>query len=115
MKNLGIIVAVLFMSFNCCQKTELSGEIPNCIQQKVDEFAGNASSCETGKTVYRYVFKDQFVFVFNPGNCGADMMSDVYDSKCNLICGLGGIAGNDICLDENFSKQAEDETLIWED
>jgi len=64
--------------------------------------------------VFRYKFQDQFVYVFNPGNCGADMMSNVYDEDCFLICSLGGIAGNIMCNGENFTENATDETLIWE-
>jgi hypothetical protein len=113
MKNFRIIAAALLFSFNCCQKNEIREEATICIQQKINEFKSSATSCETGKTVYRYKFQEAYVYVFNPGNCGADMMSDVYDSQCNLICGLGGIAGNIMCNGKDFGKNASDETLIW--
>lgn len=34
------------------------------------------------------------VYVFDPGNCGADMTSEVIDSDCNSLGFLGGISGN---------------------
>ena len=86
---------------------------PVCIDQKIEEFKTSNLPCETGKSIYRYKFQDELVYVFGPGNCGADMMSDVYDEECNLICGLGGIAGNITCNGANFHEGATDETLIW--
>ena len=114
MNIFNIIIAVLLFSIISCQKVELKEETPDCIQQKIIEFENNVNFCETGKSVYRYKFQDQFVYVFNPGDCGADMMSNVYDEDCLLICSLGGIAGIILCNDENFSEKATDETLIWE-
>ena len=114
MKIFTIIITTLLVSIISCQKVELKEDTPECIQQKIIEFKNNVNFCETGKSVYRYKFQDQFVYVFNPGNCGADMMSNVYDEDCNLMCNLGGIAGIVLCNDENFSEKAIDETLIWE-
>ena len=115
MKKLNIFIASLLLFFLSCQKLELSEEVPKCISQKIQEYKHSTLSCSTGKTVYRYKFQGEFVYVFNPGNCGADMMSTVYDQECNILCGLGGIAGNITCKGEDFGKNATDETLIWED
>ena len=114
MKTYNILIAALLFSIISCQKVELKEVTPDCIQQKIIEFENSSNSCESGKSVYRYKFQGQFVFVFNPGNCGADMMSDVYDQECNPLCGLGGIAGNIMCNGDNFSENATDETMIWE-
>lgn len=114
MKTINFIVIILIFAFSNCQKTDVKIETPECIEQNIQEFENDVNFCETGKSVYRYKFQDQFVYVFNPGDCGADMMSTVYDENCNSICGLGGIAGNIICNDDNFSEGATDETLIWE-
>ena len=109
-----LFIACLMFYFTCCQKAEIKEETPECMQQKIIEFQNNSSSCETGKSVYHYKFQGAFVYVFNPGNCGADMMSDVFDQECNPICGLGGIAGNIMCKGEDFGKNATNEKLIWE-
>ena len=114
MKAIIIITSAITLLLTDCQRIELKEDSSNCIEQKIREFENNTSLCESGKSVYRYKFQDEFVYVFNPGDCGADMMSEVYDDTCNRICGLGGIAGNMICNGENFWQKATDEKLIWE-
>ena len=114
MKRISIFIASVAFLVTCCQKTVLNEETPDCINHKIIEFKNSSSSCETGKSVYRYVFQGTYVYVFNPGNCGADMMATVYDQECNVLCGLGGIAGNIMCNGEDFGKNATGETLIWE-
>lgn len=113
MKAQLIIFICLSVFFSCCQKLQLEQDVPDCIEKKIEAYKTNKTPCESGKSVYRYTFQGEFVYVFNPGNCGADMMSDVYNEACNLICGLGGIAGNVTCQAENFDKNATDEKLIW--
>lgn len=91
----------------------MKSEPPNCIEQKINAYKSSKILCLSGKSAYRYTFQEKYVYVFNPGNCGADMMSEIYDADCNRICGLGGIAGNQICNGENFGENATDETIIW--
>lgn len=113
MNTLNLIAVLLILSFTNCKKEGLTVDDPGCMDQLIEEFKNSDMPCESGKTIYRYKFQDEFVYVFGPGNCGADMMSDVYDEECNLICGLGGIAGNQSCEGENFHEGATEETLIW--
>jgi hypothetical protein len=110
-----ILLALPLLMFIKCQKVEIKSDAPECIKEKISSNDKNNYPCESGKSVYRYFFHDRYVYVFNPGDCGADMMSTVYDENCTSICGLGGIAGNQLCEDVNFSEVATDETLIWED
>jgi hypothetical protein len=113
MKSISLFFVLLFTLSNC-QKNELpSNERSNCLDRKIIEYKNSDLPCETGKSIYRYTFQGKYVYVFNPGNCGADMMSDVYNENCDQICGLGGIAGNLMCNGENFWNEAIDETLIW--
>ncbi len=107
-----ILLITLFLSISC-QKTKLEVETHDCIKQKIAEFDNSAISCDAGASVYSYQFQGKLVYVFYPGNCGADMISDVYDEDCNLICGLGGIVGNITCNGENFGDNSTEETLIW--
>ena len=113
MKTMNIIISILLLLITSCQKIDTNEDASNCIDKKIVEFKNNSSLCESGKSVYRYRFQGKFVYVFNPGDCGADMMSDVYDVDCNRICGLGGIAGIMTCNGEKFWDNATDETLIW--
>ena len=109
-----LLLFMLVLVLMSCQKVDLREETTNCIERKIIEFKSDKSSCETGKQVHRYEFQGQHVYVFSPGNCGADMMANVYDEDCDLVCRLGGIAGNTNCNGEEFSTNATDETLIWE-
>lgn len=96
-----------------CQCEDPHTEAPVCISEQIQNFRSSDLICEEGASIIRYSFQDKLVYVFNPGNCGADMMSDVYDEYCNRICGLGGIAGNLMCKEVNFWDEATGETLIW--
>lgn len=113
MKIFNILLIAFTITFFGCQNTDLEEDIPGCIQQKIKEFDESIISCDSGATVYRYLFQGQFVFVFNPGNCIADGAASVYDEKCNLICSLGGLIGNIMCNGDNFGENSADETLIW--
>lgn len=114
MKTIYLLIFGVILLASNCQQSELKAPVPKCMEQEIEEFKNDDTYCETGKSVYRYYFQDKFVYVFNPGDCGADMMSDVYDENCNKICSLGGIAGNLTCLDANFWENATSETLIWQ-
>lgn len=111
-----IYLTILFSSIILlnCQKVELNEEVPSCMEKKINDYKNSNLPCEYGKSIYRYKFQGEYVYVFNPGNCGADMMSDVFDEACNSICGLGGIAGNISCNGDDFGKTATNRTLIWE-
>ncbi len=113
MKAVLLIISLLLLIK--CHSAEIIPEIPECINEMIDSNDKSDYPCESGKSVYRYFFHDRYVYVFNPGDCGADMMATVYDQNCNSVCGLGGIAGNQVCEGVNFSEEATDETLIWED
>lgn len=63
--------------------------------------------------VKKYIFQNKTVNVFDPGNCGADMISEVIDSECNSRGLSGGISGNTTINEEDFSK-ASFQNITWE-
>ena len=69
--------------------------------------------CETGASVGQYLFQGHIVYVFGPGNCGADMMAPVYNSNCDCIGALGGFAGNLIINGARFDQEAKYIKTIW--
>ncbi|MBP7478292.1 MAG: hypothetical protein KA797_07200, partial [Chitinophagales bacterium] len=76
--------------------------IPACISKKITAFEKEA--CSQGAQVEQYLFQSKTVFVFQPGNCGADMAAHVVDSNCADLGFLGGIMGNTKINGEEFSQ-----------
>lgn len=112
MKTLYISFSLLIV-LAACKKSNLE-KAPECIQNKIEEFEKNESTCTDGAKVDEYKFIEKTVYVFDPGLCGDDMASDVYDSNCEYLGFLGGFIGNDTINGERFSNQAIFQETIWE-
>ncbi len=97
-----LILTVIIAALTSCQ-LDIEPGTPNCIKTKIKAFSKSEVLCASGKSVNKYSFQDRIVFVFDPGTCGADMAADVYDSECNYLGFLGGIAGNSEINGEEFS------------
>ena len=107
-------IRILFFSLialsliSACKK---ESKTPSCIENKIEEFKF-IISCNNGANVKEYEFQKKRVFVFNPGNCGADMTSEVLDENCTILGYLGGIAGNSKINGEDFNN-AQLKQTIW--
>lgn len=101
MKSLSIILLSALLSINSCKKTDES-KAPDCLESRINSFGGYA--CDHGATVKAYTFQNHTVYVFDPGNCGADMTSEVFDHSCKSLGHLGGIMGNTRINGEDFSN-----------
>lgn len=106
-------VIALMLFATSCQEEIAPGE-PACIREKIIEFS-DIGICETGKSVAKYKFQGEFVYVFNHGTCGADFQSPVYDANCTSLGYLGGITGNDEINSVSFCLNAEFVSLVWKD
>jgi hypothetical protein len=115
MKTLKVIPPVLLLlSLFGCEKLDLKVDVPNCIEGKIREFKKSDLSCNSGAEVLRYDFQGSYVYVFQPGNCGADMPVKIYNSNCDLLCTLGGFEGRTYCNGESFDSSATNEVLVWQ-
>ena len=94
-----------------CKKNEVKEEYPDCLNSIIDSHKINA--CSSGASVKEYSFQNNLVFVFDPGICGADMQSIVYNNTCINIGALGGIAGNTTINGADFSMATYVKT-IWQ-
>ncbi len=112
MKTFALLILTSLL-FGCDFVEDVDAEHGDCIKARISAFKHSTEACTDGASIYSYQFQGGRVYVFNPGNCVADFFSDVYDEDCNLVCSLGGIAGNIMCNEENFSDKATDETLVW--
>jgi len=100
------------ITLTSCSKPDIKKGTPACIKNKISTF-DSEQSCTAGVNVTEYTFQNKTVYVFNPGTCGADMASEVIDSDCNTLGYLGGISGNTIINDEDFSN-ANYIGITWE-
>ena len=110
MKNLFVLI-LIFLTFGC-QKTTIPAD--NFDPNLVKAFDGwkTSQTCKTAK-IDEYTFKAAKVYVFDPGLCGADMFSPIYDAKGQVFCNLGGIIGNVKCDNVNFSDNSKFVRNIW--
>ena len=113
MKTLQVIWIIVIINILACDKLDLKVEVPGCIEKKIKEFKDSRLTCDSGAQVLRYDFQGEQVYVFDRGNCGADMPLEVYDNHCHKICSLGGIEGNTICDSLIFEENESNRLLLW--
>jgi hypothetical protein len=99
------ILAFCLFIFSACKKDR-----NRCVDSKIDDFKKTAP-CSSGAKVDEYKFQGNTAYVFEPGNCGADMTSEVLNDKCETIGFLGGISGNTKINGEDFSNAKFQKTL----
>jgi hypothetical protein len=107
MKNILIFsIALFFLSCN----DDGPRDIPLCIDQEIEVFEEFA--CPGGDlTIWN--FDGDEVYCFNQGNCLADGSAYIYDEQCNLICTLGGFAGNTLCQGLDWNSNATYLELVY--
>jgi len=91
MKKISIILLIASVIISCT-KLEIEKGTPKCVENKIKDF-NKSSNCNNAK-VDEYTFQGNTVYTFDPGNCGADMITEVISSNCNNLGYLGGISGN---------------------
>jgi hypothetical protein len=112
MKKIIVFVLAFVLLSISCEKIE---DCPDCIKNKVKEFAKNRICNDGTAGVAEYIFQDQYVYVFSDGTCGADMGAAVYSEKCEYLGFLGGIAGNLNINGVVFHDVAIFQKEIWHD
>jgi hypothetical protein len=110
MKRLIFFTIIAMIAFTGCNKLDIAKDTPKCIVNKINDFNKDAD-CDD-PNVKEYTFQGGSVYVFDPGTCGADMTSAVFDSDCTGLGQLGGFAGNTTINGENFSSAVFVKT-IW--
>ncbi len=104
------LLFIFLMLFTACDKGETEIVVPDCIKSLIGSFW----FCQGSGSVGQYSFQGQLVYLFDPGNCGADMTGPIYNENCEHIGYLGGIAGNNIVNGVLFSENAKFIKKIWE-
>ena len=103
---------ILILVLSTCEKIDLEVDVPDCIKHEIRAFKKTPEGC-SGAQVMRYDYNGERVYVFEPGSCGADMLTYIYDSDCHRLCTLGGFAGNILCDGQNFYENAKNGVLVW--
>lgn len=110
-KNFSFFLLIALVFYGCCDGGDWLGESA-CLQNKIIEFSHN-EACTEGASVTEYLFQGKKVYLFDPGNCGADFTIPVYDVNCNLKCSLAGFTGNTLCEGINFYDNAKMLQVLW--
>lgn len=107
----GLYLLSIGLVFAACTK-EKDGAVPECIQERLATFA-NGEACSSGATLERFTFQGNMVYVFDPGNCGADMEREVRSEDCAVLGYLDGISGNQEINGIDFDSNASLEGRVW--
>lgn len=107
-----ILSVTLFTLFlvTACRKNHVANGVPACINALIDKEEN--AMCQDAHTD-EYLFQGNFVYVFEPGTCGNDMCSPVYDAGCHPLGHLGGISGNTMINQADFRSSAVFKRIIW--
>jgi len=104
--------AILFL-FTQCKTSQLPADVPSCIKKMIRQIEKD-SIRNPAASVWQYQYNGNTVYYIPPYCC--DLMGQLFDSNCNLICNPdGGItgAGDGKCRD--FISKRSNERLIWKD
>jgi hypothetical protein len=110
-ERISLFILVVFFSVSCTKVGPIEEGTPSCIEDKIVEFNKN-SICDDAN-VKAYDFLNETVYVFEEGSCGADLVSSVYDNKCNKLGDIGGFSGNTSINGTDFSHASYLHT-VWE-
>ncbi len=110
MKKLSIVLLIASIIISC-NKLDIENGTPKCVELKIKDL-NKFSTCNDAK-VDEYTFQGNTVYTLDPGNCGADMATEVINSDCISLGYLGGIDGNSKINGEEFSTATFIKT-IWE-
>lgn len=100
---------LIFLVVSCNKPVNES----DCIKAKIISFQHGVDICDDGATVDKYSFQNDYVYVFNLGDCVADFPFEVINSNCETIGYLGGFAGNDSINGASFSSSAVFVEQVW--
>lgn len=104
MKYITILSLLFSLSFISCSDDN-GNDLPDCINDIRQDFRQDACPGTGDLTMWR--LQGQDVYCFNIGTCVSEGTADIYDANCNLICTLGGIAGNGVCGGVDWNANAE--------
>ena len=112
MKSWIFLVCCVMLLAACKKNGTSTCGLTACMQAQIDQFKSSAIS-KTGAAVKEYSFQGKTVYVFDQTNCLDDGAAGVYDSDCNFLGMLGGIAGFGKINGVAFYENATYLRTIW--
>ncbi len=88
-----LCISISFICLNSCKKEDQESTLPDCFEQKLVAF-DLQGSCPTNAKIEEYAFRGERVYALDPGNCSADLSTEIVDEMCNSLGFIGGISGN---------------------
>ena len=112
---------LIFLVLSSCSKEDAlpvivqsSEALSTCMEEKIEAFEESEFICESEAVVALYNFQDSLVYLFSPGICIADGMTEVTNNNCESLGFLGGKAGFSEVNGEEFWPNSEFVEYIWE-
>ena len=110
MRNFKVIIQLaVVIFFVAC--SDIENDVPDCIKERIDNL--QKDDCEDSMEEYEFQGKLVYIFKDEPKGGCADFGSFVYDSDCNELCFLGGIAGFTECEGVVFYENAVFIREVW--
>ena len=95
-------------------KPDIASNIPECIQNEIEENFENSNWAIGSVEEYRFQFKTVYAFLPDE-KIIADASTQIKDSDCQLLCQVGGFGGPgvNLCNGDNFYQSATLVRVIW--
>lgn len=113
MRYIILIFSVVLFSSSTCHKAQDGTNIPNCIQQKIDEIKAQPKWNPPAK-VTEYIYNDKHVYLFSSPCC--DQFNMLYSENCTTLCApSGGYTGRGDGKCADFNEKAKKVRVVWKD
>lgn len=113
MKNLILTFCVSIILLTSCDKNDDSNneKFPECLQITIDNYIAQFTPQAVRANLKKYNYHGNIVYAFDMGSI-VESTTTIYDTNCNIVCGIGGIAGINTCDDWD---SAEFIITLWTD
>lgn len=111
MKTILILIIPFLLFFSCSKNDEPEKNYPDCLQVEIDRIL-DSNPQSPRATIELYTYQSESVYMVHTNF--PDDYSNLYNSKCELICSFGGIDGNgeSSCADWESAKHIK---TVWTD
>ncbi len=111
MNNKLYFLIILAFIFACTKEKKESGDLPPCIQTRINEILPLSSFQLLA--VYRYKIDDEYHYWFNTTSAVSDYVEDIYDDNCNKVCSYCGACLKPECIDNYPYYGSSDWEVAW--